>query len=101
MVIGLTIIVISIAVAAIWVFFELRRFKHKLWAILIIGLILFAYISFSLTLRNESIDYRSFSGLRDASKLYVAWLIGVFGNLKAITSNAINMNWGASNSSIR
>ena len=94
MVIGLALIIVSIVVIAIWVVVELKRVKHKVWAIFVIMLILFAYISFSVTLKSQDVDYKSASGLMQAVKVYFSWLGSIFGNLKTITGNAIRMDWG-------
>lgn len=80
---------------------ELRRFKHKLWAMLIIALLLFAYISFTLTLKGKDVDYKSIPGLMQAGKIYFSWLGGVFGNMKSITGHAIKMDWGVNESSVK
>jgi len=96
--IALVLIIISILAIGIYMMAEVRRFKHKLWALLIIGLLLFAYISFTLTLKGKNIDFKSVSGLIQAGKIYFSWLGGVFGNMKTITSNAIKMDWSANDS---
>lgn len=77
---------------------ELRRLKHKLWAIFLIGIVLFAYVSFSLVLKNQDIDYKSVGGLLKAGKIYFSWVGGIFGNMKTITGNAVEMEWGVNDS---
>jgi len=72
---------------------ELRKFKHQVWAFVLIGLILFAYISFTLTTRNHDIDYTSFSGLTKATKIYFSWLGHVLVNFKSIVGHAIGLDW--------
>ena len=93
--IGITFFIISVLIAGIWVFIELQRFKHKLFAIFLIGLILFTYVSFILTIKGNDINLGSVPGLIQAGKLYAVWLGGVFDNMKTVTAQAINMNWGA------
>lgn len=93
--IGVTFFVIAIAVVLIWVLIELKRFKHKIFAIFLIGALLFFYFSVSHTLKSNEIEISSVSGITEAGKIYMAWLGNVFGNVKSITSNAINMNWGS------
>ncbi len=77
----------------------MKRFRHKLFAIFLIFLILFTYISFSVTLKGQDIDYKSLTGITSATQLYFSWLVSVFTNVKTITMNAINMDW-KSNSTI-
>ena len=99
--IGLTLIIILLVVAGIWLLFELRRFKHKLVAILLIALILFTYFSFVSVLKNQNIDYKTVPGVLKASQLYFSWLGSVFGNFKTITTSAIKMDWKGNNETIR
>ena len=92
--IGIILIIVSILVLGIWVMVELRKFKHQLWAFVLIALILFGYISFTLTTRNHDIDYTSFSGIIKAIKIYFSWLGSVLVNLKSIVGHAIGLDWG-------
>jgi len=92
------IVVLSVLILAIWVLIEIKRLKHKLFAISLITLILFTYVSFSITLRNQDIDFKTISGITKATKLYFIWLGSLFGNMKTITFNAIKMDWGVNES---
>jgi uncharacterized membrane protein len=100
MVIGFTLALVAILVIGIWFFIELKRFKHKIWAILVIGLIVFSYVSFSATLKNQDINYATLSGLTKAGKIYFLWLGSVIKNVKTITLNVIKMDWTSSNNEI-
>ena len=91
--IGLAILIISILIIAIWMFVELKRARHKMFAIFLILLILFSYISFNLVLAGKNINYGSIDGIKEAGGIYFAWLGSVFGNVKTITGNAIKMDW--------
>ena len=93
MVVETTLLVVAVMIAAIWVVVELKRLRHKLFAIFLIALILFTYISFTVTLKGSDIDYTTIQGMIDAGKLYFSWLSFIFGNLKTITIQAIHMNW--------
>jgi len=95
MAIGITILIIGVLVAAIWIIVELKRFKHKLFAIFLIALILATYLSFSVVFQNHEIDYKSPTGLVTAGKLYFSWLGSIFGNFKSITTDAVKMDWKA------
>lgn len=90
---GGTLLIVGVLVAVIWIAIEVKRLKHKVFAVALIGLILFSYISAAVIFKGEEIDFKSPSGLLEASKLYFSWLGSVAGNLGQITSNAINMDW--------
>jgi len=93
MAIGLTFIIVAVLVVAVWLIIEIKRMKHKVFAILLIGLILFTYISFSVVIKDQEIDFTSFSGLTHAGKIYFVWLGTLFGNMKSITAYAFNQDW--------
>jgi len=97
MVIGTTLFVVAILIVAIWVVIEIKRFKHKIFAIFLIALILFTYFSFTAVIKKNPVDLKTVPGMIDASKLYFSWLGSVFGNLKSITINAIKMDWKSIN----
>jgi hypothetical protein len=85
--------VIAVVVAAIWVFIELKRFKHKLFAIFLIALIIFSYLGFILAVKGQDVDLKSVNGIKEAGNLYFSWLGTIFGNFKQLTSNAVKMDW--------
>ncbi len=98
---GLTLFVIAGLIIAIWVVIEIKRLKHKIFAIFLIALILFTYVSFSLTLKSHNLDLKTVSGIMTASKLYFSWLGSLFVNLKTLTANVIKMDWSGNDTSIR
>ncbi len=100
MVVGITLFVMAVLIIAIWVVIEIKRLKHKLFAIFLIALILFTYVSFTVTLRGQEIDYATIPGMLTATKLYVSWLGSIFGNMKAMTIYAIRMDWKGNNTNI-
>lgn len=93
MVIGITLFVISVLIIAIWIIIEIKRMKHKLMAIFLIGLILFLYLSFSFVFKSQDIEWKTIPGLMKGTNLYFSWLGSAFGNLKSITSYAIKQDW--------
>ena len=93
MAIGFTFIIIAVVIVVIWVLIEAKRMKHKIFAIFLILLILFTYISFAAVLRNNDVDLKSTGGLATAGKLYYSWLVGVFSNMKSITAYAFKQDW--------
>jgi hypothetical protein len=100
MVIGTTLIVIAVLVVAIWVIIEVKRFKHKIFALFLIALILFTYISFASVIKGKDLNFKSVDGLKEAGGLYLSWLGSIFGNMKMLTVNAINMDWKANETSL-
>ena len=98
--IAVTIIIIALVIALIWIFVELRRFKHKFFAIFLIALILFSYFGFVVTLKGKDINFKSTDGLQIVAKLYFVWVGSVFKNFKTITANAIKLDWKGNASEI-
>ena len=93
MVISTTLIIVAILVIAVWLIIEFQRFRHKILAIVLVLLIIFTYVSFSVVLKGKGIDFKTPEGLKDAGELYLSWLGSIFKNFKTITSNAIDMDW--------
>lgn len=93
MVIGFAFFVVAVLIVGVWFFIEVKRTKHKLFAIFLIALILFSYISATAVFRGKNIQWNSVSGLMEGVDLYFSWLGSVFGNLKSITSYAVKMDW--------
>ena len=89
----MTIIIIALVIALIWIFVELRRFQHKFFAIFLIALILFSYFGFVVTLKGKDINFKSADGLQTVAKLYFVWIGSIFKNFKTITANAIKLDW--------
>lgn len=87
------IVLVAFIIIAIWIIIEIKRFKHKVFAIFLIFLVLFSYISFSTALAGEEVNLTSFEGIKKAGNLYYSWLVSVFNNVKSITTKAINMKW--------
>ena len=98
MAIGITFVVVAVLILAIWIFIEFKRFRHKIWAILLILLIIFGYFSFNSVIKGKDLDLKTMDGIKEAGSLYLLWMGHAFGNLKTITSNAISMNWSANKS---
>jgi len=93
MAIGVVLLIIAVAVIFIWVSVELKRLKHKLFAIFLIGLIIIGYLSTFVAFRGQDIDLTTVSGLMHASGIYFSFLSSLAGNFVTITSNAVHMDW--------
>lgn len=98
--IAVTIIIIALVIALIWILVELRRFKHKFFAILLIAMILASYFGFVVTLKGKDINYKSIDGLQTVVKLYFIWIGSIFKNFKTITANAIKLDWKGDSSGL-
>jgi len=95
MVIGTTLFIVAVLIIAVWIVIEIKRFRHKIFALFLIGLILFMYFSFTFATDGKNIDFKTVPGLIKAAKLYFSWLGYTFENLKTITVNVIGMDWKA------
>jgi uncharacterized membrane protein len=93
MVIGFTLTLVAVLIVGIWVFIELKRLKHKLFAMALIGFILLLYASSSFVFHGHDIQWNTASGVMEAGNLYLSWLGSVFVNLKSVTMYAIKMDW--------
>jgi len=93
MIIVTAVIVLAVIIVAIWVLIEIKRMKHKLFAIFLIAALLFLYFSISSVFKGREINLTTPSGIFDAVKIYFSWLGYFFTNLKSVTTNAINSNW--------
>jgi len=93
---GITFFIISVLIIAIWIFIEVKRLRHKIFAIFLIVLILFSYVSFLAVLKGHSeIDLKTAPGLVEAGKVYLAWMGNIFENVKTVTAQVIKMDWSA------
>jgi len=101
MVLGTSFFIMAALVGGIWVLVEIKRLKHKIFAIILIGLIIFSYLSASVIFKEQNIDFKSASSLMQASKIYFSWLGSVFSNLKHVTTNTIKMDWGLNKTKTR
>jgi hypothetical protein len=98
--IAIVLIIISLLAIGIYMLAEFRKVKHQIWAVIIIGLLLFGYLSFTWVLRGRDIDYGTASGLFEATKIYFLWIGSIFGNMRTITGNAVDMDWGVNESKV-
>ncbi|MCA9487967.1 MAG: hypothetical protein KC516_03325 [Nanoarchaeota archaeon] len=100
MAIGVTFIILAVVVVAIWLIIEAKRMKHKIFAIFLIVLVVFSYVSFSVVMKKNEVDLKTVDGWKDASILYFSWLGHVFSNLKSVTVYAINQDWKSANETL-
>jgi len=86
-------VLVLVLVIGTWVIIEVKRFKHKIFAILLIVAILFTYFSFFMAVKGQDLDFKTVDGIKGAGTMYVMWLGNAFSNFRVVTSNAIDMNW--------
>ena len=93
MVLSLIIVGVIVLVILIYVLTEVKRTKHKLFALFLIALILFGAFSFYTVFNGKDLSVKSVSDVEKLGSMYFSWLGNVFNNVKIITTNAIQMNW--------
>jgi len=87
------VVIVSVLILGIWILVEVKRMRHKIFALVLIALILVSYIGFAGVMKNNNIDLKTVEGLSKATKLYFLWIGSAFGNMNTITTNAIKMDW--------
>jgi|TARA_Y100000310_G_scaffold17671_1_gene17430 hypothetical protein len=90
---GASLLIISVVIISIWVVIEVKRFKHKIFAIFLIILIIILYWGVIVVFQDREIDLTTVSGMTEATKIYFSWFGSIFENLKTLTSNVIRMDW--------
>ncbi len=93
MVMSVVIFIIAILIVVIWLAFGFKRARHKFFALFLIALILFSFLSFTAAFGGKELSVNSFSDLGKIAGIYFSWLVNTFNNLKLITTQAIKMDW--------
>lgn len=93
MVVSVIIFIIAVLIIAIWLMYGFKKAKHKFWAIFLIALILFSFLSFNAAFGGEDLSINSISDIGKVVKIYFSWFGNAFVNLKSITTQAVKMNW--------
>ena len=92
MVMGNAIWIIGVSVISLWILFKVIRLRRKLFVIILIGLILFGYLSFSAALQGHKVDLGNFEGVSKTFGIYFSWIGSSFGSTQSITSKAVENN---------
>ncbi len=90
MITGSLIFSVVMLVIALWVILTITRLRHKLLAIILIGLVLFGYFSFNLALGEKPVDFTTAKGVGQAFGIYFSWLNSALDTTGIITSKAIS-----------
>lgn len=93
------IVVVIAIIAVIYLLFAFKGMRHKFFTLFLIGLVLFAFFSFTFVFGGKNIPLNNISDLGKASQIYLLWLGNVFNNIKIVTTDAIKMNWKGNSSS--
>ena len=94
---GTGILIVSAIIILVWIWIEFKRFRHKIFVIFLMIVIVFLYFGAVVVFQDKEVDFTSYSGLMDSTKLYFSWLGSVFGNFKTMTAGAIQLDWKDSN----
>lgn len=86
-------ILIAAVLVLVVLFFKAHEVRHKVFAMLMIVLVLFFLVTFTQVAVQPGVSFSSFEGITSAGKIYFAWLGQAFGNAKAITGDAVKMDW--------
>ena len=89
-------IVIGAMILFLYLFLQFRKsehFKTKLYAVVIVLLLLFVYISGASIVEKNKLNLATSDGISSFVKLYFSWLGNAFENTKSLTGNAVKMDW--------
>jgi len=90
--VGIAVFVAAALIIIVWIMIEMKRVRHKVFALFLIGVIIFLFLSSSFVFKDYDIDFKSVSGITAASKIYLSWLGSAFTNFQT-TINAVKTNW--------
>ena len=88
-------LLILLIIIVLYIFVKTTGFQYsRTWTFVIGLLLLFFLVTFAYVVKNYGGDVSSFTGVSSALKTYFAWLGSFFKNIKSITGNVINADWG-------
>lgn len=85
--------IVTAIIVTIWILLEMQKFRHKIFTVFIIGLLILMYVGFAVVSEGNDLDLKTVPGVVEASKIYFAWFASVFKNIITVTSNAIHLDW--------
>lgn len=74
-------------------FLHFHHLKSKIIAVVLIVVLIFITSTFMSVIKNNSVDFKSVSGIINVVKIYFVWLGQAFGNIKVLTANVVKMDW--------
>ena len=93
-------VIIAVLLIAGFILVRVNHFKHKIFLIFFIFLILFLYSTMVLVNNSNNLDLSTTLGFFSLVKVYFGWLGNGFANLKVITANAIKMDWTSTGNNV-
>jgi hypothetical protein len=78
---------------------KMNHLRHRFFLIILVGLAIFLYVTIYFVNIQNDLDFNSAEGLYKAGKIYMGWLSNSFQNMKAITGDALKMDWTSVNGS--
>ena len=90
-------IFLVIVVGMIIITVSLVQKKQAIATKIALALSIFLVISVGYVYISSGTSIGSFNDFVDFVSVYFSWLGSVFGNLKAITTNAVSLEWGSNN----
>lgn len=88
------VIIVVLFIIGLYVL-KISHFRHRFFIIFLIFIAIFLYVSLTLVQSKHNLDFTTFEGVSNSVKVYFGWLANGFQNLKAITGNAIKMDWAS------
>lgn len=86
-------LIVVLALIGLWMLFGMNKVRHKIFAVILIAIIIFSYISLTIVFKDKSPSITNPIGIFHGFKTYYSWVESVVWNLKTITANAISMDW--------
>ena len=86
------ILIIGIALL-IWLFVRAKHFKHRLYVLILIILMIVFYVTAVKVVESSGVDIKTLEGMVVAGRLYVKWLGNALDNTKTIVGEIIKMDW--------
>lgn len=86
-------ILLGLILVAVVIFIKLSHFRHRFFAVIIVILALFLFVSVTYVASKNSLDFSTYDGLMRSLKIYGGWLVNLFSNFRGLTGSAIKMDW--------
>ena len=93
------IIIIIVVVLILFFVLKMGHMRHKMTLVLIVAIALFLGITFYIVYSENHLDFSTSGGIMNSVEIYFGWLANGFQNFRALTGNAVNMDWTSSNAS--
>lgn len=97
---AISLVIIGVLVVVFLIILKVRHTKHRFFALILVLLLVFFYLTATSLFSDKNIDFKSFDGWMSAGKIYFSWLWHAGGNAKTIAGNAVKMDW-AGNSTVK